>query len=142
MSGAAIPFHSCAPSYKLIPHLLPCQLQSGPHTLSGLHHFPSTPCQARPSLTFCSPRQVLQVLILFPSQAFIIFPLFRVRLAQVRTLLPSQVCLISLPCLARLDRSHSLFSSSGSAVSTSSTPIRLYHSRSKLSQLRPFSSTR
>ncbi|MED6254738.1 hypothetical protein ATANTOWER_032551 [Ataeniobius toweri] len=89
MSGAAIPFHSRAPSYKLIPHLLPCQLQSGLHTLSGLHHFPSTPCQARPSLTFCLPRQVLQVLILLPSQAFIIFPLFRVRLAQVRTLLPS-----------------------------------------------------
>ncbi|MEQ2293333.1 hypothetical protein AMECASPLE_032225 [Ameca splendens] len=138
MSEAAISFLSRAPSYKPTPHSLPCQLQSGLHALSRLHHFPSTPCQARPSLIFCSPHQVLQVLILLPSQAFIVFPHSVSGSLRSAPSIPSQVCFISPPRHARLDRSPSLFSSSGSADSTSSMPIRLYHSLSKLSQLHPF----
>ncbi|MEQ2225143.1 hypothetical protein ILYODFUR_014562 [Ilyodon furcidens] len=46
-----------------------------------------------------------------------------------------------LHALSGSSKSHLPFSSSGSADSTSSTPIRLYHSLSKLSQLRLFSST-
>ncbi|MEQ2306353.1 hypothetical protein AMECASPLE_007368 [Ameca splendens] len=67
-------FFSLVLLHKQIPHSLPCQLQSGLQALSGLHHFLSTPCQVHPSLIFCSPHQVLQVLILLPCQAFIIFP--------------------------------------------------------------------
>ncbi|MED6232463.1 hypothetical protein ATANTOWER_030631, partial [Ataeniobius toweri] len=52
---------------------------------------------------------------------------------------PSQDYIISPPRLARLDRSYSLFSSPGSADSTSSTPIRLTSS-TLLSSLLPLHS--